>query len=468
MKKTKNLFKLPCLILLFSFLLFDTANAQQAKPKPLSDADKLYGLSLFWQEVNYNFAFFHQVPKLDWDKAYREYIPKVLATKTTKAYYEVLKKFCALLQDGHTNVYYPPSVHKQLSNLKIRLLSINKRAFVSNVDQSLAKQIPLGTEVLEVNGQPLKAYVQKHVILYVSSSTKYVRWDWAIRTMFYGAKGDYINLKLKQPSGKVLTMKLLRDREGVKWLKPYKRPPLLEFKWLKGKIAYLAINSFSDNSIQQEFPKWLPRLYKAKAVVIDVRKNGGGSSGNASFIVKHFTKQKVLLGSRWQTREHRAAYKAWGKFVNEEVQKNPKYKLGEWETKALKYYKKQVWYVGDTSRTENHITAKKIDVPLVILTSYGTASAAEDFLIYLDNIKRATRVGQKTYGSTGQPLMFGLPGGGGARVCTKNDTYPNGKEFVGYGIIPHVEVSPTVQNYIKNEDVVLQKGLEVLKAKLKK
>jgi C-terminal processing protease CtpA/Prc len=392
----------------------------------------------------------------------------VLATKTTKEYYDVLRKFCALLQDGHTNVYYPSSVRKQLSNLKIRLLSINKRAFVSNVDQSLAKQIPLGTEILEVNGQPMKAYVQKRVIPYVSSSTQYVLWDWAIRTMFYGTKGDYVNLKLKQPSGKILTMKLLRNREGVKWVKPYKRPPLLEFKWLKGKVAYLAINSFSDNSIQQEFPKWLPELYKAKAVVIDIRKNGGGSSDNASFIVKHFTKQKVLLGSRWQTREHKAAYKAWGWYVNQELKKKPNHKLSEWEATSLKYYKKQVWHIGDTSSTLNDIKAKKIDAPLVVLTSYNTASAAEDFLIYLANIKRVTRVGQKTFGSTGQPLVFKMPGGGMARVCTKNDTYPNGKEFVGYGIIPHVEVSPTVQNYVKNEDVVLQKGLEVLKAKLRK
>ena len=41
----------------------------------LSDSDKLYGLSLFWREVSYNFAFFDQVPELDWDQAYKEFIP---------------------------------------------------------------------------------------------------------------------------------------------------------------------------------------------------------------------------------------------------------------------------------------------------------------------------------------------------------------------------------------------------------
>jgi hypothetical protein len=34
--------------------------------------------------------------------------------------------------------------------------------------------------------------------------------------------------------------------------------------------------------------------------------------------------------------------------------------------------------------------------------------------------------------------------GGSARICTKKDTYPNGKEFVGYGIKPDIEVKRTL------------------------
>ena len=38
-----------------------TADSQQQQ---LSDAEKLYGLSLLWSEAKYNFAFFDQVPEL--------------------------------------------------------------------------------------------------------------------------------------------------------------------------------------------------------------------------------------------------------------------------------------------------------------------------------------------------------------------------------------------------------------------
>lgn len=50
--------------------------------------------------------------------------------------------------------------------------------------------------------------------------------------------------------------------------------------------------------------------------------------------------------------------------------------------------------------------------PVVLLTSAGTYSAAEDFAVAFDAAKRGTIIGETTGGSTGQPLMFKLPGGG--------------------------------------------------------
>ena len=60
--------------------LVSTGRAQEVESPPadLSDGDKLFGLSLIWQEANYNFAFFDQVPDLDWDSAYRAFLPRVL------------------------------------------------------------------------------------------------------------------------------------------------------------------------------------------------------------------------------------------------------------------------------------------------------------------------------------------------------------------------------------------------------
>jgi C-terminal processing protease CtpA/Prc len=107
-----------------------------------------------------------------------------------------------------------------------------------------------------------------------------------------------------------------------------------------------------------------------------------------------------------------------------------------------------------------------LTVPIVVLTGHNTFSSAENFLVVLDKIKRATFVGQKTAGSTGQPLTIDLPGGGQAYICTRRVLYSDGSDFVGYGITPHVSAEPALDDILNGRDTILEKGIEVLKEKM--
>ena len=111
-------------------------------------------------------------------------------------------------------------------------------------------------------------------------------------------------------------------------------------------------------------------------------------------------------------------------------------------------------------------SSNRLLIPTAVLTGWRTASAAEDFLIYLDGQAHITKVGGPTYGSTGQPLMFELPGGIGARICTKRDTYPDGRDFVGPGVLPDVRVDETVEDVASGADVVLERAQAVLAERL--
>jgi C-terminal processing protease CtpA/Prc len=98
-------------------------------------------------------------------------------------------------------------------------------------------------------------------------------------------------------------------------------------------------------------------------------------------------------------------------------------------------------------------------LPVYILTSRRTFSAAEDFLIYLNYSKNIIRIGQATGGSSGQPLVFNLPHGISARVCTKADEFPDGTDFINIGIKPHVAVESSIKD---EKDVELNKALEMI------
>ena len=41
--------------------------------------------------------------------------------------------------------------------------------------------------------------------------------------------------------------------------------------------------------------------------------------------------------------------------------------------------------------------------------------------------------------------------------------YPDGREFVGYGIQPDIKVLPTVKDYLENKDVALEVALKYFK-----
>ncbi|HNC44923.1 MAG TPA: S41 family peptidase, partial [Acidobacteriota bacterium] len=120
------------------------------------------------------------------------------------------------------------------------------------------------------------------------------------------------------------------------------------------------------------------------------------------------------------------------------------------------------WYQGQASEVAP-LLDKPYVKPVVVLISPRTFSAAEDFAVAFDAMKRGTLIGEPTGGSTGQPLNIQLPGGGGARICTKRDTYPDGKEFVGVGIQPQILVKPTLADFRADQDRVLLTALDEVK-----
>ncbi len=436
-------------------------------PNTLSAAEKIYGLSKFWQEVNYNFIYLDKIDRQQWDNAYKELITKVQQTENDYQYYRELQKFCAMLNDGHTNIHMPQDIqvmNAMFGDYRLLLENIGGKAIVTRVNASKKNEIPIGSEIIEVNGMVINEYIERFVAPYIASSTDYIRRDLSISYLLQGLEGDKYAIKLKKPDGSIVSLNLTHAMTKENDVYPsFEDWKLFDLTWYDNGIAYIALNSFSDEKIVDLFIEKLPLLSRqAKGLIIDLRKNGGGSTNIGTGILQYLTKDNQLYGSKNRSRMHIPSYKAWGKFVEAKDTAS-----SEWSKKSYLMFHDACYY--DFEYNPTTVTAKrnKVVVPTAILTGHGTASAAEDFLIYADNQKHMTRIGDKTYGSTGQPLMFSLPGGGSARICTKQDRYPDGREFVGYGVLPDIEVVKTLDDYLQNRDPVLSKALEYLKGKMK-
>ncbi|MCZ4243424.1 S41 family peptidase [Pedobacter punctiformis] len=443
--------------------------AVMAQSNKLTKSDKIYGLSKFWQEVNYNFVYLNKIDRVKWDSTYKALINTIPETKTDYEYYRELQKFCALLKDGHTNVNMPAgkdfeSMNTMFGDYRFFIENIEGKAIITHVNLSKKEEIPVGSEVIEVNGKTTADYIAESVAAYISSSTDYVIQDWSRSSLLRGLEGERFVVKIKKPKGEIVTLNLAHKTTEEKEIYPAfpSESQLLDFKWYSNDVAYMALNSFGDRKIDSLFLTKLPELYKAKALIVDLRNNGGGSTGIGSYILKYLTNDSLLYGSRYSTRQNTAAFKAWGKYTEAKDTVN-----NDWNKKALLSYQDNYFYNLDYSPLKIKTTEKRIVIPTAILIGHNTASAAEDFLIYADNQKHMVKIGQNSFGSTGQPYLFDLPGGGSARVCTKKDTYPDGREFVGYGVKPDIEVVPTLKDYLNKKDATIEKALDYLHKKVK-
>jgi carboxyl-terminal processing protease len=415
----------------------------------ISDAEKLAGLSKFWSEVKYNFINFHLVPDLDWDKTYLEFIPRVLATKSTFAYYRELQAFSARLKDGHTDIGTPPELDDQFFGkppLSTKL--VEGKVVIERIDNPALMQqgLVIGQEVIAIDGVATKAYAADRVLPYASDSTQ----QSSDRTVFTldllsGAVGSAVALTMKRFDDTTFTVSLprLSSQERAKFVK---RPPPFELKMLDGNIGYVIVNTMSsDAKANEAFARAYPEIAKTDGLIIDLRNNGGGDS-DVGWGILAFLIDQPFSSATWYSRNYRPTFRAWNR--PQEKYLPP---IGE-NIASLEEVR--------TMRGKNVAVYKK---PVIVLISPRTASAAEDFLVAFKPLKRGLVIGQPTNGSTGQPLMIHLPGGGRARICTKHDTFGDGTPFVGVGVQPDIFVAPTIADIKDGTDSVLAAAVSRLK-----
>jgi C-terminal processing protease CtpA/Prc len=391
----------------------------------LSDADKLAGLSLLWAQARFGFANFWHVPDLDWNATYKTYIPQVLATKSTAEYYDVLERFYALLQDGHTGVYGPDELQTIPVPFQTRLVE-GRVLVIGAYDAKFDMQgVKPGDEIVSINGLPVKEWAQQKVAPYVTASSPQDRDERLYyRQLMRGKPGTVFHLVISTPTGK---------QSSHDFAVGYHDPaPEFEFRILPGNVAYVALNEFENNTDADQWDKHWPEIVKAKAVILDLRRNGGGDDGVGAHILATLI-DKPVPGPRQESPEWIATYRAWG-------QPQP---MMRYPIESL------------PPDPTHHFSGK-----VVMLTSANTFSAAEDAVVLFATSKRGVIVGEPSGGSTGQPLSFNLPGGGTARVCSKHDTFPDGTEFVGIGVPPNVKAHLTREDLIHGTDSVLYAGLK--------
>ncbi|MHC5065720.1 MAG: S41 family peptidase [Planctomycetota bacterium] len=395
----------------------------------LSLEERIAGLSKLWAEVKFNFAYFDQTD-VDWDALYMEYIPEVIDTENTLEYYRLLAQMCSQLEDGHTGVNPPSALSNQVyARPRFRTALIENKVIVTEIhDEDLEDEaFMLGSEVLSIDGMPVKKYAELRVpFFYLSSSTPQ---DDDLRRYSYGLLAGSIDKSIevsyRSPDGE-------EGKRSFERVMGSPRTELMELEMIDG-FAHLTINSFNDPSLQGRIDKVFDKITASEGLIIDLRANGGGNT--PTWLLSYLAK-KPFKSNLWKTRSYAPALRAWGR--------------------------EEYWRGGGGGEVQPDPN-RSYEKPVAVLIGPRTFSAAEDFSSVFDMMDRGPLIGEPTGGSTGQPLRISLPGGGSARICTKRDSYADGTEFVGVGVQPDISIPRSISDVYGDSDPVLERALQYLR-----
>lgn len=271
--------------------------------------------------------------------------------------------------------YYPESEVKELKNMLT-----GKYAGIGSV---VRYNYQLGYTVINepYEGMPAQEAGLKKgdIILSINDSTMKGKEVSYVSDRLRGEPGTSFILKVKRPStGKVMKVKLTRRTIQMPFL-PY-------YGLLDGGIGYINFNSFTDQCAKDVRRAFIDlKKQGAKKLVFDLRNNGGGSVSEAVSIVNMFLpKDKVVLTMKGKLQRANNEYKT---------------------------------------------TVEPIDtlMPIVVLVSGNTASAAEILSGSLQDYDRAIILGTRTYGKGLVQATMDLPYNGQMKLTTSKYYIPSGR-----------------------------------------
>ena len=175
---------------------------------------------------------------------------------------------------------------------------------------------------------------------------------------------------------------------------------------LSHNIGYLKITGFpSAYPVAEKYAAAMNELAGTDGLIVDLRDNGGGEPGSVALLISYFVDGRTRLNDIWNR---------------------------------------------DTGTTTQHWTHDKLDgkryggkKPVLILVGPGTASAAEDFAYTMQALKRATVVGERTWGGAHPSSLHRINDYFLAVIPNERTISPiTGTNWEGVGVKPDIAATP--------------------------
>ncbi len=347
-----------------------------------------------------------------WRIVQREFYGEVPDTQDMT--YGAIRGVLDTLNDPNTLLIDPETAEVQRTRLEGEFEGIG--AFVSmNEDDQLVIVSPMegqpameaglkaGDIILEVDGQEITGMSLTDAVLLIR-----------------GPRGTTVEITVLRPEEEgTRTFEVTRGRIEV---------PTITHRILEEapEIGYLRLVEFGERSTEELRDAILDLQDQgAEAYILDIRNNPGGFLRSAIEVTSQFIGGRaVLVTEQWSDgREQKFRAQRGGLLTD-------------------------------------------LDIPLVVLVNKGSASASEILAGAIQDTGRGTLVGEETFGKGAVQNVYTLSDQSQLNVTIAHWLTPSGDDIHGQGVLPDIVVPLTEEQIEAQEDVQLERAMEVLQKQI--
>ena len=390
---------------------------------PFPDAGfRLLSLYRYWNMIHYFFPYKHLMDE-DWNGKLKEYIPQFIDAKDELEYELAVVQIIGDIQDTHANLWgggdklsewkgtnYPP-VHVRFVENQLVVTDYYKAELKEEVG------LEIGDVITKINNRPVHELVKEKAAFYPASNEPTRLRNLSADLLRSASKSIEIEYISANSIPKTKTLQLYeRDSIGVySW---YRDSEEKSYKMLEDNIGYVTLQTIQNKDVSQ-----IRKEFKnTKGIIIDIR------NYPSSFV-------PFSLGSYFVS-----SSTPFVKFTNGNTN-NP----GEFTF---------------TDTYEIPSEGKTYKGQLIVLVNELSQSQAEYTTMAFRAGDNTKVLGSTTAGADGNVSEIMLPGGLRTLISGIGVNYPNGEETQRVGIVPDIEVKPTIQGIREGKDELLERAIE--------
>jgi C-terminal processing protease CtpA/Prc len=381
---------------------------------------RLLALFRYWNQMEYFFPYKYKMDE-NWDNVLIEMLPRFIAPESEKDFVLAMREISIKLDDTHASTQTSKMFEyfgDKFTPFDVAFID-NKAVVVNLKNDSLAKNddIRIGDVIAKVDGKKVEDLINEN-LKYAEGSNKP-----AILKNIYWAVFN----------GKTTSIEIEFSRENKisnKTIKRYKYqdlkiqfPDAENWKLLDDNIGYIDVESIKAD----ELPAVMEKFKNTKAIIYDARKYPQEDN------IEEDLASYLYPGN-----------KAFAKFIDAD----------------LTYPGRYIWREDQkTGKTNPDYYKGKA----IILENEKTQSHGEHLVMCLQASPNATIIGSQTAGADGGTCRFEIIKGYNTVFTGFGIFYPNKKETQRIGIVPDIEVKPTILGIQQGKDEVLDRAILFVK-----